>query len=62
MSMAHGEQGVYTNTLGDIFVGSWKFDQRHGPGRELWPRDNSTFEGTYTMGEREGFGKFIVNN
>ena len=30
MSMAHGDFGVFTNTLGDLYAGQWKFDKKHG--------------------------------
>jgi hypothetical protein len=41
MSMAHGENGVFINTLGETYEGEWKFDKKHGKGKETWPKDNS---------------------
>lgn len=59
--MAHGENGVFTNTLGEIYVGSWRFDKKHGFGKEIWPKDNSEYEGNYVNGERSGMGTFTKN-
>jgi hypothetical protein len=41
MSMAHGQNGVFTNTLGETYIGSWMFDKKHGFGKEIWPNENS---------------------
>ena len=61
MSMAHGDSGVFTNTFGEIYVGSWKFDKKHGSGKEIWPKENSEYEGEYINGDRKGKGTFIRN-
>lgn len=60
MSMAHGH-GVYINTMGDTYTGNWRFDKKHGKGREFWTSDKSVYDGEYFKGEREGFGTFSVN-
>jgi hypothetical protein len=44
--MAHGN-GTYTNTLGAIYEGEWKFDMQHGYGTEKWLDSNSEFKGKF---------------
>jgi hypothetical protein len=61
MSMAHG-QGTYTNTMGAVYEGSWKFDMQHGHGVEKWLGSGSIFRGEFVDGLRNGFGVWIHNN
>ena len=58
MSMAHGI-GSYINTQGAIYEGEWKFDRQHGKGTERWPSSNSTFEGIFADGLRNGEGEWL---
>lgn len=43
MSMAHGANGVFTNTMGDLYSGQWKFDKKHGQGKEIWMKDEASY-------------------
>jgi len=43
MSMAHGANGVFTNTMGDLYSGQWKFDKKHGQGKEIWMNDEASY-------------------
>lgn len=61
MSMAHGDQGVFTNTVGDSYSGQWRFDRKHGYGVEIWRSERSEYRGHYFEGEREGYGVYYVN-
>jgi len=60
--MAHGSLGVFTNTQGDQYKGSWKFDKKHGQGFETWRKSNSKYEGSYVEGVREGYGVYSINH
>lgn len=61
MSMAHG-RGSYTNTLGAVYEGEWKFDMQHGEGQEQWLDSESTFSGQFANGLRQGFGEWRSEN
>ena len=56
--MAHGS-GTYTNTLGAIYEGEWRFDMQHGQGTEKWLNSNSVFTGCFVDGLRNGRGVWI---
>ena len=61
MSMAHGK-GTYTNTLGAIYEGDWRFDMQHGHGTEKWINSQSLFTGEFENGLRNGHGIWVHMN
>ena len=61
MSMAHGK-GTYTNTMGAIYEGEWRYDMQHGHGTEKWTNSNSVFEGEFVDGLRNGYGTWFHKN
>ena len=59
--MAHGK-GTYTNTMGAIYEGDWRYDMQHGNGTEKWTGSNSIFVGEFVDGLRNGHGTWIHKN
>jgi hypothetical protein len=59
--MAHG-YGSYTNTLGALYEGQWRFDMQHGYGCERWlDASKSDFQGNFIDGLRNGHGVWVTD-
>jgi len=58
--MAHG-YGIYTNTLGAVYEGQWRFDMQDGYGNERWLDSKSDFQGNFVNGLRNGYGVLVTD-